>query len=255
MIQCSNIVYSIHKAKILKNISFFWEHPGLYSIIGPNGAGKTTLLGGLSGFSPLSHGNISWNGKSVTSIPLKERSKIAAYLPQNLVASEGMTVWELMNFSRFPHMQFFKSLNKKEIEFGEGLLDLFHLLSFKNRYLDTLSGGELQKIHLICCLFQEPKILFLDEPLANLDIHFQEEVCVFLKRWCKTHKAQVVMVSHNINLALLWSDEILFLNKGELCFVGTPENLASSGLIEQVYQKSLESIQKEGRTLFLPRVK
>ena len=255
MIQCSNLVYSIRKTKILKNISFFWECSGLYSIIGPNGAGKTTLLGSLGGFSPLSHGDVFWHGKSVTSIPLKERSKIAAYLPQNLVATEGITVWELMNFSRFPHMGFFRSLNKKEVEFGKNLLGQFHLLNLKNRYLDTLSGGELQRVHLVCCLFQEPKILFLDEPLANLDIHFQREVCVSLKRWCEIHKAQVVMVSHNINLALIWSNEILFLNKGELCFVGKPKDLALSGLVEEIYQKSLETVQKEGKTLFLPRVK
>ncbi len=255
MIECSGLTYSVGNAKILKNLSFFWEGPGIYSIIGPNGAGKTTLLSGVSGLFRLSHGNVSWYGRPVMSIPLKARARMMAYLPQNLSATEGVSVWELMHFSRFPHMSFFRPLSKREIEFGETLLALFHLLNFKNRYLNTLSGGELQKIHLICCLFQEPRILFLDEPLANLDIHFQEEVCIALKKWCQSHDTQVIMVSHNINLALLWSDEILFLNKGELCFVGTPKNLASSGLIEKIYQKSLEAIQKEGKTLFLPRAK
>ncbi len=255
MIECSNVTHFINETKILKNISFSWENSGLYTILGPNGAGKTTLLQGMGGISQFTQGAVFWNGCQIDSISVKEKSKIAAYLPQSFSVSHDMTVWEIIHFSRFPHMRFFRSLIKKEIEFGESLLKKFHLINLRHRNLNTLSGGELQKVHLICCLFQEPKILFLDEPLAYLDNYSQKEVCSFLKYWCCTNNAQVIMTSHNINLALLWSDKILALEQGQMRFVGTPESLAFSGVIEDMYRNSLAAIKRGEKTFFLPKSK
>ncbi len=255
MIECLDISYSIDRFEILKNISLSWQKAGCYSILGPNGAGKTTLLRGLGGLNHLNQGHVLWYGRQVDLIPIEERSRIVAFQPQWNTCSNELTVWELMNFARFPHMSFFRVLNEEERKFGESLLSALGLLDFKYRKLDSLSGGELQKVHLICCLFQEPKILFLDEPLSSLDTHFQEEVCAFLKNWSQLNQTQVIMVSHHLNLALLWSDEVVFLDKGELCFIGEPNDLAESGLIEEFYQGCMIKIQRERKTLFLPRGK
>ena len=256
MIEAFEVSFFLSNVEILNNISLSWKKPGCYTLLGPNGAGKTSLLRRLAGIDSLGEGEgrVLWNNREMASLSLQERSKRAAFLSQNNSSRLELSIWELMGFARYPYMNLFRSLTREEKEWAKSLLSKLELIDLKDRKLNTLSAGELQKVHLSACLFQDPQFLFLDEPLSCLDIYFQEEICNFLKNWCRENQTQVIMVSHHLNWALLWSDEVLFLDKGKLLFKGEPREI-SKDLIDQVYRGSLIEIQRKGKKLFLPRDK
>ena len=253
MITGHNLSHRIGERQILKKISFSCSTNRI-TLLGPNGAGKTTLLKILAGLYPAK-GDTLWDGQPLPSLSLKDKAKMASFLPQSPPNTLGLSVWEVMLLSRYPHTHFFKEISQREVGLGEQLLSQFKLTSLKHSPLDHLSGGERQKVHLACALFQEPKFLFLDEPLSFLDADAQEEVCAFLKTWGPSHKAQIFMVSQHINMALLWSDEILFLHQGRLVFQGSPQALSISGLIDNIYKGSLKAILENEKTFFLPQIR
>ena len=192
MIKADNITYVVSEKEILKRIYCDWPGPGCYSILGPNGAGKTTLLKVMAGIISASKGEVFWQGKKVDTYSVKEQAKFRSYLPQQNAYSGELSVWELMSFSRYPYSSFFGDMSEQEQEQGEFLLSSLLSKSFKNRKLKHLSGGELQKIYLISCLFQGGKVLLLDEPLSSFDPNFQEEICFFLKKYAKDHEVQII---------------------------------------------------------------
>ena len=239
---------------ILQAISCKWINPGCYSILGPNGAGKTTLLHFLAGLIKAQSGNVRWYKRNVEKIPMQERAKILAYMPQNEHIPKNHTVLEVMHFARYPRIERFRGLRSNDQNIMNKILHALGLANFKNRPIMELSGGEYQRFKLACCLFQDSKIILLDEPLLGLDVDAKWAVCSTLKRWSCKQDAIIVMASHDINMAMLWSDEILVLNDGQVKLQGLPRFVGESGIIEEIYQNRLMRTQVDGHILYLPKV-
>ena len=180
MLRTENISYSIGKKSILDGISAEF-HPGEFNmILGPNGSGKSTFLKIFSGEIHRNHGNVFYAGKQIRAIKNDELAKYRAVMSQQPELSFPLTVDEVVMMGRYPHFNFNPS-KKDESICGE-VMQRMNLQSFSDRNYLTLSGGEKQRVQfarVLAQVWEQPRnglrYLFLDEPLASLDIKYQKE--------------------------------------------------------------------------------
>lgn len=228
MIKLNNISFSYGKKTVIDNISAEFECSKLYGILGANGSGKTTLLKLISGILKPDSGKITIDGLEITNRKVKAQK--LSLMPQYRTLPD-MTVWDFVACGRFPHSY---HLNTKDIEIINSVLETTNLSHFKDRFLNTLSGGERQKAYLALCLAQNTDCILLDEPTTYLDIansHSFMEILTGLKADGKC----IVSVFHDISLALKYCDKLLILNNGNLCVTGTPEEVTESDILKDIF--------------------
>ncbi|MDD5362224.1 MAG: heme ABC transporter ATP-binding protein [Ignavibacteria bacterium] len=220
MLKANNVSYCIDNRYLLKNISLEFK-PGEFTVImGQNGAGKSTLLRLLAGSTKATEGEITLFDKDIKSYKEIELARMRAVLSQHYEISFPVTIRDIVMMGRYPH---FKSEPaKKDIEIIDKTLTLMGIENLKERSYDTLSGGEAQKVQMARVLSQiwqhennNDKILFLDEPVSQLDIQYQYFMLQVAKKFTKEN-VMVIAVLHDLNLALAYADNIVFLKNGEL---------------------------------------
>ena len=200
---------------VLRGVSFTLAAGESISIIGPNGCGKTTLLKTIASLLDYG-GEISVSGRDVKNIPRLEAAREIAMLSQITPVYFNLTVYETVMLGRYAHIPrgMFAKPGAADREAVENALRNAHMLDLKDRELDTLSGGQLQRVFLAKALAQDPKIILLDEPTNHLDLSYQLELIEFLKRWSTETGRSVVGVMHDINLALMLSGRVLLMDDG-----------------------------------------
>lgn len=206
------------------------------ALIGPNGSGKSTALQALAGLVRVAAGAVEIEGRSVFSMGRRELARHLAFLPQQPVAPDEMTVGQLVRQGRFAHVGLFKSYGPEDEAAIDWALECTGLGPFSERPLNALSGGERQRAWISAALAQEARILFLDEPTTFLDIGYQVELLDLVYRLSRERGVSVVMAIHDLNQAMSVADRISILETGRCVFDGEPEALASSGLIERVFR-------------------
>ncbi|RUQ31627.1 ATP-binding cassette domain-containing protein [Peribacillus cavernae] len=222
----------------------FEVHKGeLFGVLGPNGSGKTTLLKMMSGVMPYGHGKISIKGKEISAYTAKELAKIVAVLPQHSAQTFSYTVKETVSLGRYAHQRsWLQSWNTEDEEMVKKAMAQTGITAFQDHYLDELSGGERQRVFLAQALAQEPEILLLDEPTNHLDLSFQKELLDQLKHWTEERGLTVVSIFHDLNLAGLYCDRLLLLEKGQVNQIGTPIEVLREERITAVYHTSIEKL-------------
>ena len=206
------------------------------ALIGPNGSGKSTALQALAGLVRATNGEVRIEGRSVFDMGRRELARHLAFLPQQPVAPDEMTVGQLVRQGRFAHVGLFKSYGPDDEAAIGWALDCTGLARFAERPLTALSGGERQRAWISAALAQEARILFLDEPTTFLDIGYQVELLDLVYRLSRDRGVSVVMAIHDLNQAMSVADRICVLEAGRCVFDGEPGALASSGLIERVFR-------------------
>lgn len=213
MIKLEKVCFSYKKGKdIFRNLSCTFS-PGVCSaIIGPNGCGKSTLLKIISNSISNYKGKVTVEDKDIRSLSLTELSNLISYLPQKIGYDPDITVIEAI-ISMFSREIIFepKRNHKERIE---EVINRLGLTSIKDRRLSEISGGELQKVFIAMCMVKDAKVYLFDEPMNNLDIKNQIEIVKIIKELSKTKT--VVVVFHEINLAINFSDEIVFMKDGKI---------------------------------------
>ncbi|MEF3280724.1 MAG: ABC transporter ATP-binding protein [Elusimicrobiota bacterium] len=241
MIKIKNLTFKYGKRVILDNISCDFENGIFTAIMGPNGSGKTTLLKNMSGILKPQKGLIEIKNKNLANYSLRDFSRISAYVPQKIFNLPSLTVYESVLFGRIPFMTYMeKDIDKKiasDLIKEMGLSDI----SFKN--INEISGGELQKTIIAQAISKEPEILFLDEPLNNLDIKNQHNIMRLLHEMTLKRKMTIIAVLHDLNMAIKFCDKIIFLKNGSICFSGKTDELNSS-IINSVFSIECEIIKK-----------
>jgi len=236
-LSCSQLSVLYGRRKALTGFSLSLEKGEIRCLIGPNGSGKSTALQALAGLiAPSQGGGAEIDGVAVASMPRRAIARKLAFLPQQPMAPDDMTVAQLVRQGRFAHVGLFRSYGRKDEEAIEWALESTGLSGLADRALRELSGGERQRAWISAALAQEAGILLLDEPTSFLDIGYQVEVLDLVHRLSRERGATVVMAIHDINQAIAVSDRISLLEKGELRFDGKPEALAASGLIEKTFR-------------------
>ena len=238
MIRTKNLNYKIKDANILKDISMDMQTGDIIAILGPNGAGKTTFIKLLRKFLKLDRGEIYLDDKSIEDFNNKELSKLISYLPQTTKAI-SCSVKDCIMLGRKPHMKFFPS--NEDYKKCENIIRNLGLKKYKEKNILKLSGGELQKVLIARSLVQESPILFLDEPINHLDIKNQLDIMNMTKDITAQRKISTIIVLHDLNLALKYSNKILLLKNGEKIFFGSKDKL-SSEILSKAYGVQIELI-------------
>lgn len=246
MLKANNVSYKIDNQYLLNNISLEFK-PGEFTVImGQNGAGKSTLLRLLAGSLKATEGDISLFNKNITGFKEIELAKIRAVLSQHYEISFPVSIQDIVMMGRYPH---FKSEpSGKDYEIIDKALSLMGIINLKNRNYDTLSGGEAQKVQMARVLSQiwdynknEPKILFLDEPVSQLDIQYQYFILQVARNFAKEN-IMVIAILHDLNLALTYADKIVFLKKGRLVRKFDSVNDIDKEIVNNVFDIEMENI-------------
>jgi len=224
--------------KILDHISFIVDEGRLIGLIGPNGSGKTTLLRILDGLLRPSGGSVYLDGRRLQDMGLNEVAKTVAMVPQDHAVNSGFTAFEVVMMGRMPHLGRLSIEGEEDelrVRICMALTDTLHLAE---RRVEELSGGERQRVAIARALAQEPKILLLDEPTANLDICHQLQIMDLIKSLVRELRKIAICAIHDLNLAARYCDELILLRGGRVISMGspaevlTPENLRRAFGIE-----------------------
>ncbi|MBR1846444.1 MAG: ABC transporter ATP-binding protein [Bacilli bacterium] len=240
MIELSHLSARYHKRSryVLQDVSFAIEDAQVGVLLGPNGAGKSTLLKCILGLMPY-EGEIFIDGNPCSKMSKTERSRMIAYVPQNLSFSAS-TVFDAVMLGRLPHFGFVPDEEDHFIVIKT--LDEMGLGEMALRNVTELSGGERQKVAIARALAQEAKILVLDEPTSNLDIAAETGIAKMVKNLAKQRGFTSILSMHDLNLALSIGDRFAFLKDGSLCGWGGNE-LMNEGMIADVFGIKASRVQ------------
>lgn len=248
MINAENITYAYKGMEdVLKDISLSEGSGHFIAILGNNGAGKSTFLKCLNHIIQPKSGRVLIDGSSIKKMSRREIAKNLSYVEQNTVQNQ-LTVYDTVLLGRKPYIQ----LNPDETDYKitEETLKRFHLEKMSLRYTDELSGGELKKVILARAIAQKPKVLLLDEPTEGLDLKNQHEVMEILSDIAKTDNISVIIVIHDINLALGYCDRFLMLHEGRVFNYGD-SSIITEEAINTVYNITASVINYDGRKIIV----
>ncbi len=205
------------------------------SIIGPNGCGKSTLLRALARLLPSGAGHIELYGQALHALPSREIARRLAILPQGPTAPEGLSVEDLVWFGRHPHQGRFPVRRAEDREAVQWALDQTGMRVFAARPLEALSGGQRQRAWIAMSLAQQTDILLLDEPTTYLDPSHQLEVLHLAQRLNREQGKTVVMVLHDLNQAVRYSDRLIAMSGGAVYAHGPAGDVLTHDLLRDVF--------------------
>ena len=244
-VDVENICFSYGDVQVLRNISFSVNEPSLVGIIGPNGSGKSTLVKNISGILKPESGQVSIYGKKITELKLSEKARILSYVPQSNTPNFSHTVLYTVLMGRKPYIGW--SYSDKDKVIAENTLKQLNLHSLRNRMFSTLSGGEKQKVILGRAIAQSCKLMILDEPTSNLDLHHQQEVLRHLRNLSDNNQVTILMVIHDLNLASMYCDKLILLDEGKKVIEGIPTRVVTKELIKSVYGVDVDIIKNKDK--------
>ena len=226
---------------IINDISFEEKKGEFFGILGPNGSGKTTLLKMISGILPFEKGEIFINGRKLSAYSAKQLAKIVAVLPQHSTQTFSYTVKETVSLGRYAHQEgWFQTWTAEDEEIVQMAMEQTGVDVFQDKDIQALSGGERQRVFLAQALAQEPRVLLLDEPTNHLDLSYQKELLDMLKEWTKERELTVISIFHDLNLAGLYCDRLLLLEKGTINVNNRPNEVLKETRIKEVYRTDIE---------------
>lgn len=214
--------------------------PGeVLAILGPNASGKSTLLKLIAGaLEPLS-GRILLNGFVTHSLDARTRAQRIAMVQQESPILFPSRAWEFVLQGRHAHGRSLRFESENDLIIARNALEQVGAAHLSDRWMDQLSGGEKQRVVLARALAQQPLLLLLDEPTLHLDIGAQVDLLVVLRRLAAENRYTVVVVTHELNLAAEYADQVVLLQRGKTLRVGPPATVYQRDLLEQVFQTSL----------------
>ncbi len=235
ILETRNLSVAIKKKPILDDISIKIKRGKIYSIIGPNGSGKTTLIRSLSRNIRPPFESVFLEGDDIRKLPQKELARRQAVLSQLHSAQSSITVRELVSYGRYAHKDWWRGGSDKDADIIDWALDITGIRRYEHRILPSLSGGERQQAWIAMAIAQKPKLFLLDEPTTFLDICYQLELLEMISDLNAKHGITIIMVLHDINQAIRYSDEILVFKEGRLHSCCAPEVLLDGEIIEEVF--------------------
>lgn len=256
MLEALNISYKAGKKQLLVPVSLSFE-PGLFHVImGPNGAGKSTLLKLLAGSGQPATGKVLLSGKDLKQYTQKELATKRAVLSQHYHISFPITVQDVVLMGRYPYYN--QQPRPEDLAICREAMTRMEVADMADRDYATLSGGEAQKVQMSRVLAQiegnksSPKILFLDEPVSNLDMRYQYELMRVAKDLCSRHHT-IIAILHDINLALSFADRIYFMKEGKLVYESKEPLRLKKEIIDDVFGVSSSIIYSEEKPVVVVR--
>ena len=242
---------------IVEGLTITIPTQAITAIIGPNGCGKSTLLKALARILIPEKGKVEVNEVDIHSQSTKEIARQIGLLPQNPRSPDGITVSDLIQRGRYPHQGIFRQWSREDEASVNNALSLTGLTTFSDKPIDELSGGQRQRVWIAMLLAQETPIMLLDEPTTHLDIAHQIEVLDLLKELTRQHNRTIVMVLHDINLAVRYADNLIAMRDGKIKTFGEPHNVVTAQMMHEVFSIQAQILQDpvSGSPLCIPVIK
>lgn len=231
MIEVRRISYDYGEHKVLNDVSFDVKAGECVGVLGNNGAGKSTLVTCLSKIRTPKTGEVRIDGRNVSAMRRRDAARCIAYVAQSGESSR-MTVFDAVLLGRKPYIEW--AVSQADIEMCDAILNRVGMAELKLRYIDELSGGELQKAMLARALVQQPKLLLLDEPTSSLDPKNQHEMLALVRQVVQERNIGALIVIHDLSLALRYCNRFLFLKDGGVYAYGDA-SVVTEQTIDAVY--------------------
>ena len=220
---------------VLRDLSLEIPAGAFFIIIGPNSSGKTTLLRSIAGAVKPQKGQVEVWGTTVDRFSKRALARLVAVVPQRVPTDIPFTVQEVVLMGRSPHVGWLGLEKQKDLELAAEAMAITDVAHLAKRPLPQLSGGELQRVIIARALCQEPRLLLLDEPTAALDPAHQVNLMDLLGQLQRELGLTVVMVSHDLNLAAMYGEQLLLMKEGEAVQVGRPAEVLTYEQLERAY--------------------
>jgi iron complex transport system ATP-binding protein len=245
MIDIHNLCAGYNGADVIRNINFRAEKGEILCVLGPNGCGKSTLLKSIARIIDY-RGLISLNGGNIALIPRKELAKKIALLSQSTQVFFPYTVYETVSMGRYAYSQgFLKNLSAEDNTIIDDILYKLDIQDIRERMIDELSGGQLQRVFLARTLAQTPDLILLDEPANHLDLKHQIELLNFIKAWVRENNKTAIGVFHDLNVARHFGDTAIVLDNGTVAAAGKIEEVLNNDLLNAVYGINIRAFMLE----------
>ena len=243
MIQLRGLRAGYPGRTVLEGIDLDFRPGEVLAILGPNGCGKSTLLRTANGLLPRTGGEVLVDGVSIDRLTPRDLARKAAYLPQSRQVP-AITARRMVLHGRFPYLSYPRRYSREDRAMVSRALDWAGAAELADRPLAELSGGQRQKVYLAMALAQDTAAILMDEPTTYLDVACQLEVMALARRLAEEGRA-VVMVLHDLCLALRCAHRAALVSEGRLCQVGSPEELYTGEALERVMGVSLGRVETE----------
>lgn len=248
MIKTEHIEFGYTQESIFEDLSFCVENHDFLAIMGNNGAGKSTLLKCLVKILSCRKGTIFLDGASLNAISGNQLAQHAAYVAQASDTNRA-TVYDAVLLGRKPYIKW--NLTNEDYQIVEDVLDKMGLSKLALRYIDELSGGELQKVVIARALAQQPQVILLDEPTNNLDLKNQIDVLNLIFEVAKKQEIAVIAVLHDLNMSLRYANKFLFLKDKKIVAYGD-RSIMTDRVISDVYGIPVAIECLHGRDIVVP---
>jgi len=236
IINIEKLNYSYGKKEVLKELSLDIDENKLTGIIGPNGCGKSTLAKNIIKYINGKFESFKIMDTDIRELSHKKIAQLISYIPQKSTIISNISVFDYVLLGRFPLLKnSWDNYSEKDYEIVENNINLLNIKELRNRNVETLSGGELQKALLARALAQEAKILLLDEPTSALDLNNAVEFMKILKNISIKKNISVIIIIHDLNLASLFCDSLIILKDGRFIEKGSPKEVINEENIKSVY--------------------
>jgi len=248
ILEVDDIAFNYRSKNVLNGIEFKIRKNEILSILGPNGVGKTTLLKCMNAILKPESGAIYIEEEDVLKLGRIEIAKKLGYVPQQAETGR-LTAFDAILLGRRPHITW--NISEKDLKIVNSAIKKMNLEDLALRYIDEMSGGEVQKVSIARALVQEPKVLLLDEPTSSLDLRNQLGILDIIKQVVDGHNVSAIMTMHDLNLALRYSDQFIFLKNGTIYSAGSRKEVTPE-MIEEVYGVSVAIEKLHGHPVVIP---
>lgn len=223
------------KVEVARDLSVTIPDGKITCIIGANGCGKSTLLRSLARLLKPTAGTVLLDGKSIHTTPTSVVATRLGLLPQSPTAPEGITVADLVARGRYPHQKWFRQWSDEDERVVTDALRVTGTLSLARRAVDELSGGQRQRVWIAMTLAQGTPLMLMDEPTTYLDLAHQVEVLDLMVDLNRYENRTIVLVLHDLNQAVRYSDHLIVMREGKVVATGAPADVVSEELVDHVF--------------------
>ena len=244
MLELRNVSAGYSDQNVLRDISLRFEAGKIHAVVGRNGCGKTSLLKVCAGLLLPGSGDVLLKGKALRQYPPMERARLVSYLSQSR-NTPAISVERLVEHGRYPRLASPRRLNEADRGCIEAAMEQMQLGQLRRKKLNELSGGERQRVYLAMLLAQDTPLLLLDEPTTYMDIEHQLALLELLTELKQAGKC-IVMVLHELPLALKYSDAIIAMEDGRLVQAARTEQILADGTLERIFHVELRPGGGEG---------
>lgn len=248
MIKIEHLFSGYRGTPVLSDVSLSLYPGGVTALLGPNGSGKSTLFCTLSGLHKPDSGKIYIDGKPMEEFSPRMLAQKIAYMTQSRNIPD-IRAGRMVLHGRFPYLSYPRRYRKEDMEIAENALRETDSLEFADRPMGELSGGQRQRIYLAMALAQSTETILMDEPTTYLDISHQMELMELVRRLAAQEKS-IVMVLHDLCLAMRTADRILIMDGGRLLADGTPDMIFESGILNDVFHVELGRTGTPGKWIY-----